>query len=387
MAVKLALWGYAVGVAGFYGIAYLRSRPAPASPAVSLPPPADTSAMWPKVSIIVPARDEERNIRTCVESLLAQDYPNFDVTVVDDGSSDGTAQILREIQRKNPQGRFLRVSHVDHLPAGWAGKPHAMHTGAAQADGAWLLFTDADTRHAPGALRFAVERASAGDVDLLSLGATQDLPDFWGRVLMPMAYLGISMQYPEAQVNNPRSPIAIANGQYMLVRASAYRAIGGYASARLRGTVLDDRDLAREIKHAGGRIQLIDGRKLLRTRMYHTLAEHWDGWGKNAYAGSRGGLPFYVLMLVGLPLCTIVPFFLGLGGLLTRRKDAALAGGLAASAALAYRAWLDRKLAVPPRYVWTQPLAGAIFTGILARSFWRSRTGRGVTWRGRTYHV
>src|SRR5258706_457326 len=135
-----------------------------------------------------------------------------------------------------------------------AGKPHALHTGAVMADGDWLLFTDADTRHEPGALRLAVARALADGDDLLSLGATQELPDFWGRVLMPLAYMGIAMQYPPREVNDPKSPVAIANGQYILLRRAMYRRIGGYAHPALRATVLDEPDLAAALHSGRGRL-------------------------------------------------------------------------------------------------------------------------------------
>jgi chlorobactene glucosyltransferase len=391
---KALLWSYVTGVAAFYAALAWRTRGGGERPVMEQPECASVGAAngwetedWPKVSIVVPARNEERNIRECVTSLLAQDYPNFSLIVVDDASEDATADILLDMQHTHPNGARLEVLRVERLPEGWAGKPHALHTGAVMADGDWLLFTDADTRHEPGALRLAVARALADGDDLLSLGATQELPDFWGRVLMPLAYMGIAMQYPPRQVNDPNSSVAIANGQYMLIRRAMYRRIGGYAHPALRATVLDDRDLASVVKRAGGRLELVDGRTLVRTRMYHGLREHWEGWSKNAYAGSRGGGLFYLLMIAGLPLVCVVPFVLPLVGLLARRPRVALAGSVAAGAVVAYRAQLNQELGVPFRYVWTHPLGALVFTGILARSFWRVRSGRGVRWRGRTYQT
>lgn len=384
-------WLYAGSVIAFYALASRRSRPigkplgrdVPAAEGAPRNYPDASNA--PKVTVIIPARNEERNIVGCVESLLAQTYPNFEVIVVDDGSTDETPRLLEMLVQRNRSGHALRVARVDSLPAGWAGKPHALHTGASETRGEWLLFTDADTRHAPTALATAMRDALSQPLDLLSLGTTQELPDFWGRVLMPLAFMGISFMYPEREVNDPKSPVAIANGQYILLRRSMYERFGGYAAPHLRATVLDDRDLAVEVKRSGGRMALLDGRGLVSTRMYHSLAEHWDGWGKNAYAGSRGGVPFFVAMVVGLPMIAITPFVLPILAVCKRLRCVAIPGWAALAAALWYRRQIDANLGIPRWYAWTHPLGGAIFTGILARSFWRVRTGRGVVWRGRTY--
>src|SRR5579863_1697191 len=229
---RLLLWSHAAGVILFYLILWRRGSPrerrAPTRP--DAPVARDgQNATSPFVSIIVPARDEERTIRRCVTSLLDQDYDNSEVIVVDDGSTDKTASVLADLALRHPRGQRLRVERVDALPAGWAGKPHALHIGTQAARGDWLLFTDADTWHAPGALRFAMRQADNEGADLLSLGSTQELPGFWNKVMMPLAYMGISMLYPIKAVNDPRSPIALANGQYILIRRSAYDIVGGYA--------------------------------------------------------------------------------------------------------------------------------------------------------------
>lgn len=390
LARQAALWGFTAGVTATYGILAWRTMAggvpvcAPEQATDEASPANDTT---PLVSIVVPARDEERNIRRCVTSLVAQDYPRYEVIVVDDGSRDATPRLLEQIAREHPQGDRLRVMRVDALPPGWAGKAHALHVGALAAQGDWLLFTDADTQHTPPALRTALRHAQRERLDLFSILTQQELPDFWGRVLMPIAFMGVGAQYPSRQVNDPASDVAIANGQYILMRRAVYQALGGYATPRLRGTVLDDRDLAHEVKRAGYRMELADGRTLVRTRMYQSLREHWHGWGKNAYLGSRGGPALFVVMTLGLLGITVVPFALLLAGLFGRRPALAAAGAVQVAAAAAYRDHIDRGLDVPRRYVWTHPLGGLVFAGILARSGWRKLTGRGAEWRGRTYHL
>ncbi|GAC1675572.1 MAG: hydroxychlorobactene glucosyltransferase CruC [Ktedonobacteraceae bacterium] len=398
---RFVLWSHVVGVIGFYLLVWLRTLPRKEDQLEILPlqhadPAASEGAatgMCPFVSIVVPARNEEQNIRRCVQSLLEQDYSNYEVIAVDDGSTDATEQILDELVQSHLNGKRLWVLRLRDLPADWAGKPHAIHSGVQEAQGSWLLFTDADTWHAPNALRSAVTQALKEQADLFTLGSAQDLPGFWDRVLMPMAYLGIGMLYPPRLVNDPSSPIAVANGQYILIRRAVYDQLGGYARPELRGTLLDDRDLAHIVKKNGFRLRFVDGSGLVHVRMYQSFSAIWRGWRKNAYLGNRGGLAFVLLELFGLPMISIVPFVLPLLARLTRTKhgpmlsisEATAASGLELAVLLAYRAWLNRSLHVPWYYAFSHPLAGVVFEGILGQSMLYILSGKGVDWRGRRY--
>ena len=202
---------------------------------------------------------------------------------------------------------------------------------------------------------------------------------------MPIAYMGISAQYPPALVNNPRSPLAIANGQYLLISRAMYDRVGGYDTDELRATVVDDLALARVVKRAGGKLRFVDGRGLVSVRMYESLREHANGWGKNIAIGSHGGLWLFPFFLLGLPLVTVWPFVSLALGLLRRKPTLAASGALSTAAALTYRAWLDRQLGVPARYALTLPIGGAVFTFFIARSYWRKLRGATVPWRGRSY--
>lgn len=347
----------------------------------------------PPVSIIVPARNEATNIERCVVSLLAQDYPHFEIIAVDDGSQDATPQILERLTTTEP-GKRLRVLHLDSLPPGWAGKPHAMQAGsqAVETTSQWLLFTDADTVHQPQALRRAVTKAVTQDCDLFSILPTMELKSFWERVLMPLAMLGISLQYPAEQVNSPDSKLAIANGQFLLLRRTAYERVGGYGG-KLKASLLDDRDMALAIKASGGQICLCNGRELMAVRMYQNLGEIWRGWRKNAFVGSRSAyisVPFFVLaMLAGgvLPLLQLVYALLKLSRAKNRARWQLWAGlsGLQLGLQTLTQYRIGGALAVPSRYSFTSPLAALIFSGILLDSMWRSISGRGVSWKGRNY--
>jgi chlorobactene glucosyltransferase len=243
-------------------------------------------------------------------------------------------------------------------------------------------------------LHTALVEAHKSSADLFSFGSDQELPGFWEKVMMPMAYLGIGMQYPPKLVNDPNSPLAIANGQYLLIRRSVYDALGGYNRADMRSTLLDDRDLARLVKREGYRLRFVDGREMVRVRMYQGLTEAWRGWRKNVFLGSRGGVAFVLLQLIGLPIMTIIPFLVPLLALSKRthsildasRQEVAAAGLIELAPLLAYRFWENRGMRIPWFYAFTHPLAGALFTGILAQSTWRVLTGKGVDWRGRLYY-
>src|SRR6266567_4073160 len=251
---RLLLWFHVIDVIVVYLVIWRRTAPDKKDRLQVLPVKTrenTITATGPLVSMIVPARNEEQNIGRCVRSLLEQDYDNFEVIVVDDDSIDGTGRMLDELAATHPQGRHLWVLRLRDLPRDWAGKPHAIHMGTKEAHGEWLLFTDADTWHAPNALRSALSQAIEEQADLMTLGSQQELPTFWERVMMPMAYLGISMLYTPRLVNDPHSTVAVANGQYMLIRHTVYDVIGGYARPDLRATLLDDRDLARVIKETG----------------------------------------------------------------------------------------------------------------------------------------
>ncbi len=397
---RFLLWLHVINVVGFYLVLWLRSTPPKnnrVKKSVSRPENPGQFEDFPFVSIIVPARNEERNIRRSVESLLEQSYSDYEVIVVDDGSTDGTPDILEHIIQTHPQGNRLWVQRLrDELPEGWTGKPHAIHAGVQESHGEWLLFTDADTWHAPNALQCALTSALNTGSDLYTLSTAQELPGFWEKVMMPMAYLGISMMYPIKKVNDPLSSIAIANGQFILIRRAVYDILGGYARPELRNTLLDDRDLAYTVKQQGFHLKLEDGRELVRVYMYRGLREAWKGWRKNAFLGSRGGVAFVLLELIGLPMVAIVPFLLPLVAWMSRYKlvrgkivtssEIGAATLLELGPLLSYHISIDKALNVPWYYAFAYPLAASLFECILAQSAWRVLRRKGIDWRGRQYY-
>jgi len=230
------------------------------------------------VSVVVPARNEEASIVGCLDSLLAQGE-NVEILVADDASEDRTADLVREMVPRAPN---LCPIPVPPLPAGWLGKNHAIHVAVGQSTGDWLLFTDADTRHAEGSLRGMVEWAEKAKLDLVSLSPRQEVQTWWEKAVIPLVYQRLAQLYPFERVNDPADPLAAANGQYILIRREVYFRLGGHEA--IRGELLEDVALARRAKQAGCRIWFGPGEDgVVRARMYRRFSEMWQGWTKNLF--------------------------------------------------------------------------------------------------------
>ncbi len=205
------------------------------------------------VSAIVPARNEELTIVAAVESLAAQPEIS-EIFVVNDQSTDGTAA---QLQKLSARFAHLRVLNTDALPTGWVGKNYAVSLGAAQATGEWLLFTDADGMHLPASTARALGDAEASGAGLVSYSPEQEMPTWWERALIPFVYTRLAQKFSYDAVNDPDSPAAAANGQYLLVRREDYARIGGHAA--VAGEVLEDVALARLAKQQGVRLHFASG--------------------------------------------------------------------------------------------------------------------------------
>jgi cellulose synthase/poly-beta-1,6-N-acetylglucosamine synthase-like glycosyltransferase len=224
----------------------------------------------PTVSVIVPARNEEACLADCLRSLVGQSSPRYEVIVVDDHSTDGTRAIA---------GSFtVRVIEADPLRPGWSGKCNAVGSGAKVARGKWLLFTDADTKHEPDSIARGLQEAQACDASLLSYSPKQEVHGFVERALMPVIFSELAATYRPKDVCDPNSPVAAANGQYLLIRRDVYDAVGGHAA--VAGAILEDVELARLVKQAGYRLQFRMS-DVVSTRMYRSFPQMWEGWTKN----------------------------------------------------------------------------------------------------------
>jgi cellulose synthase/poly-beta-1,6-N-acetylglucosamine synthase-like glycosyltransferase len=183
----------------------------------------------PRVSAILPAKDEEAHLAECLGSICTQTYPNLEILVVDDRSIDRTGEIARQFAARDPR---IRVLTIDQLPAGWTGKTHALARATAEARGDWLWFMDADTVHAPESLAIMMEHARSHHAALVSLLPELRCETFWEQIVQPLGAIVLMQSFPLHRVNDDRSRLAFANGQYILIERSAYNAAGGHATHR-----------------------------------------------------------------------------------------------------------------------------------------------------------
>ena len=363
----------------------VRQRNVLAAVPVSTRDPGRTA---PKVAVIVPARNEAANIGPCVASLSAQHYPpdRLALVVVDDDSSDATPAIVATLAE---QDRRIVLRHTPPLPSGWKGKVHACCVGAAAVsdDVAWLCFLDADMWASPHAIASAVEVASDRNLDLLTLAPRHELGSFAERLMLPCGLYLLGFYQDLEKVQAPDSDAVVATGQFMLIRREAYAAVGGHAP--VRDAICEDVELALLLKRRGYRVLLMDGNRLLRTRMYTGWTTLWPGFAKNLIQLLGGPVrtllaaPLIVALAwlaAWLPLQDLAAALQGVGGAPLALTLAALGSaavlGLHIGGAVHFR--------IPWWYGLLFPLGYTVGAAMAIDSV-RWRVTRRVHWKGRVY--
>lgn len=381
------------------GRARLQLRP---KVAVPVEPP-------PRVSVIVPCRNEAAGIAECLQSILSQDYANFELIAVDDRSTDGTGDVIDQLGGRGqvaggsseegnsflpPATRGLppfKSLHIrdGELPDGWLGKPNAVCRGIAESDGEWLVFVDSDCTLAPSTLREAISIGVSRSFDLISFVPRFIGSGFWDSLLTPLCGMATGGMYSMHWANARMRPqTAFACGQFIAVRREAYEAVGGHAA--LRDSAGEDVELARRLKKAGFAPRLGWGMDLVTTRMYASLPEIFRGWGRNFIAASRGK-PWRVLGAIGFLMACVFTVW------------PALVAGLSHDVPLNGRIWLG--LAVTHsilitvglidgyrwgrndwRFALLWPISTVMLLALFCRSLYQS-TRRQVVWRGVRYDL
>lgn len=351
----------------------------------------------PLISICIPARNEENNIRRCVESALGQDYPNIEVIVLDDRSTDATHEILLEsaslLAKKREQAPSLQIINGSNLPDGWAGKPHALYQAAAIARGEWLCFVDADTFLRPQAISSVYAKALETEADLFTVMTEQILGSFWEKVIMPLVMTALSVGFSPRKVNDPSRRDAIANGQFIMIKRSVYDAIGGHE--KVKDQIVEDKAISEQVKWNGYRLVVADGMQVVSTRMYMSLEGMWEGWTKNIYLGLRDHPAQLLLGAFGAILALIAALFLPIWPLLGLawyfNGGDWMAIGVIIKSLIVWgfliyaRIRVARGMKISAWYALTTPLGAGVFAAMMLTSAWKVLSGQGVTWRGRNY--
>ena len=339
------------------------------------------------MSVIVPARNEAGTIETVVRTVLASEYPDLELIVVDDRSTDATAAIVERIAATD---RRLRLVHGAELPDGWYGKPWACVQGWRSATGDALVFTDADTRHAPELLPRAVSALAVHGDGIVTVSPRQLCLSFWERLVMPQIWLLLGIRYhPKAVSRARRARDVIANGQFIMVSRTAYESVGTHET--VRAEVAEDLALAQAFHAAGRPIFFAFATELMETRMYESLPHLIEGWSKNIFLGGRRSFPDEPLLrsLVPLALSGAMVFWLvPIAALLLAVAGLAPAwfvepAGMAATLSAGFWVSMSVAMRIPPQYGLGYPLGAAVMLYIVLRSALRG--GRRVEWKGRVY--
>jgi len=392
MPLGMIIWLCAVGLVGVtWSLRHFAiSRALRSNRKLSANSHAGYASDAPRLSVLVAAKDEEANIATCVRSLVDQDYPNFEVIVIDDRSVDRTGEIIEDLRREFPDR--VRALHVSHLPDGWFGKNNAMRVGVREADGEWLCFVDADCRQTSRAtLSMAMCEAEASGADFLSVLPVLETRSFWERVIQPVCAAIMVIWFNPEKVNNPKSKAAYANGAFMLMSREHYRAIGGHE--RVRTELNEDMHMARITKASGRRLRVVENDGLYLTRMYASFGEAWRGWSRIFYGvfKTMRRLTATLGLLLTASVFPCVSLVVAAIGYALAEGEAGRHWGIALGVTAAVVAMLESviyrfmRLTRAAPWVWmTYPFGALLGVGMLLAAM-RKLVGGRTTWRGTTY--
>lgn len=322
----------------------------------------------PLVQVVIPARNEEANIGRCLQSLTGQQGIDFQITVVDDRSSDRTREIAESFPR-------VRVISVSEPPPGVTGKCNGLIHGVQGATADWLLFTDADTFHRPGSLAHLVKRAEIFGADLFSISPEQETGSWSEKLIQPLIFAELAIAYPLRKVNDPQDPTVAANGQYLLVRRGVYESVGGHSA--VADKILDDVELARIFKESL-HVIWFEKSSAVRTRMYRDFRSLVEGWTKNlAWLFHH---PLWAALLNLLVFAVIA--YVSVGSILSlSRGDLSGLIGLASVAIFSLLV-----TGFPERRNLFVFFGFPFVSWLMVRSWLHSRKGT-ITWKGRRYSI
>ena len=341
----------------------------------------------PLISVIVPAHNEQSTIRECLKSVLTQDYPRFELILVDDRSEDLTASIAKSLPGKQEN---FRIISVGELPPGWTGKCHALDVGVGYASGEWLAFLDADSRLHKSALRLCYYEAVRRSANMVTLSPRFILKTFWEKALQPVFAAMTCILYPLGLVNDPASPVASANGMFYMISRSAYEKIGGHRE--VRDLAVEDIGIGKRIKAAGLGLLFANGKNVLQTRMYTTFREIVRGWTRILSASMNYEMPtvlryLWAHILVSFPVMAASFYFYISAAREIWPGAWFLLPSVCAIEMCVVSSWFCAQMGVPKKYSSLFILGNLmliwVFLVIVKKILWKDA----LQWRGTTYHA
>lgn len=342
-----------------------------------------TAADLPGISIVVAARNEEYGIERCIRSLLTLDYPDYEIIVVNDGSTDKTPQILEELKKVNAR---LKIIHNPELKKGWMGKQNALDAGSSTADKKWLLFTDGDIIFHKDSLKKAAQYAIDKKADSFGLIPLFLSGSFWEHVILAVAFFGAVFELAPRKISagQENAEKSVGAGAFNLIKKDVYRKLGGHEP--IKQDVIDDIALANLVRTNGYRAFFASAPQLLRVRMYRNFAELCSGLGKNAYA-SIGNKPVFLITVSLSMFCLfVVPSLV----LLIPALHSPLNIGMCIAAYIiaCFTTLYTKKLAqFNGAAVLLHPVAMIIILSILLYSSMNALFKKEIVWRGRRFKL
>lgn len=338
--------------------------------------PPFPSAAAPKVSVVIAACNEERGIEQALTSVLNQDYPDYEVIVVNDRSTDRTGEILHRMSQTNPR---LQLIIIHELPSAWLGKNHALHQGAARASGSLLIFTDADIVMHPSVLSRAVHYTLDHGVDHLAIPPRIAMKGFLLNAFLGAFALIFNMYVQPWKAKNPKSAKHIGIGAFNLVRTAAYRAVGGHGRIAMRPD--DDLKLGKLLKDEGYKQDMVIGTALLSVEWYESFGQMVQGLMKNMFAG----VEYSVVLAIGGSAIQILIGVWPFAALVLTRGWLQILNALIVAAILILFSANAGRVGIRRIYALTYPLAILAFCYILLRAMVVTLWTGGINWRGTHY--
>ena len=337
------------------------------------------AAQAPRVTIVVPARNEEADIGATLEALLRLDYPNYEAIAVDDRSTDATGAIMDRVAAAAGVNSPLKVIHITELPGGWLGKTHAMYTAARQGTGDWILFTDADVVFRPDTLRRAMGYVLRTGWDHLVIFPTMDMHSPGERMMIGFFQALFVFGHRPWKIADPKTKDHMGVGAFNLVRRSAYEAVGTYE--RLRMEVIDDMKLGKMLKTHGFRQQNVFGRGLLKLRWAKGTMGVVRNLSKNFFALMNFNVAKAIGAAVLLLLLNLGPFV----GVVLAHAGARIGYGVAVAVIALLYAGMSWHSRISPLYFVLHPISTLLFAYTMLRSTVLTLWNGGVVWRGTRY--